>query len=147
MMPTGPKLFAAILMACLAFVVSQMIKPLFPQGTDLGWFSQVNAGIGLVIGWMFLGVRCGTGYANATAMGLTAVAGLVFWGLLAHSVYVMVVRSMRMMYDGPMEAVLGVFELMLEHAHLMAVPSVIGTLVAGGLILGALVEWSSRRWA
>ena len=69
-----------------------------------------------------------------------------FWVLMAASGYLMIRRSMRMMYDGVFDAVLGVFEQFIELGALLAVPGVLGVLMIGGLAVGAAARGASRRW-
>ena len=71
---------------------------------------------------------------------------VVLWALLGFSIYLMVDRSMKMMYDGPMEAVLGTFQLMFEYGKKMLVPEVIGAVLVGGVLGGWCAEWAGKRW-
>ena len=72
---------------------------------------------------------------------------VVFFTLLGFSIYLMVKKSYKMAYDGPMEAVLGVFQLMMEYGQMMLVPDVLGVLAVGGALGGVVTEWAGRRWA
>ncbi len=145
-MPTAAKLVAAILWGVLAWYVSQLIKPLFPEGTDLGFYAEVNAVIGVAMGWQVAGKRAGTTWAGAISYGLTATVAVVFWGLFLHSFAEMVRMSTRKLYDGPVDAVVGVFALMAEYGTLMLDTTVIGTLVIGGVLAGLLTEWTARNF-
>jgi hypothetical protein len=58
----------------------------------------------------------------------------------------MILRSTKMMYDGPMEALLGVFDLMLYYGKMMGSPEFIGTLLVGGIIGGLAAEAAGKRW-
>ena len=142
---TAAKLVGAILFAALAWYTSELIKPLFPDGYDPGRFSETNALIGLGVGWVVAGSRAGRGMASGISAGLTATVALVFWGLLLNCTYEMLRLSLRRQYDGPVEAVVGVFQLMIENLFLMLTPEVIGTLLIGGAVAGLIVEWTSRR--
>lgn len=144
-MPTFARLVAAVLFAGLAFWTSQLIIPLMPNERPMGYFSYINAAIGLVVGWRVLGSRAGNGYNAAIGISLTATAALVFWGLLLNSTIVMVELSFRKTYRGAVEAVVGVVDLMVAHAKIMFDPTVIGTLVVGGLIAGMITEWASGK--
>ena len=59
----------------------------------------------------------------------------------------MVRRSTKMLYDGPMEAVLAVFDLMVGYGRLMLDAPFIGVVVGGGVVCGWLTEFVSRRWS
>ncbi len=144
-MPTAAKLAAAVFFGALGFVVSMLIIPLFPEGTDLGWFQEVNTGIGLAMGWVVAGSRAGTGYVSAFSYGLTAMLAMVFWGLLIHSGVIMLERSLRKLYSGPVEALEDVFALMAEHGQMLLTPEILITLIGGSFLGGLFVEWVSRR--
>ena len=103
-MPTAAKLIGALSFAALAWFVSDLIKPLLPEGTQVGLLSPVNAFFGLLMGWRILGARAGEGIVSSVGYGLTAAVATVFWGLLAWAGYEMIVRSTRLYYDGPIEA-------------------------------------------
>lgn len=146
-MPTAPKLVAAVLFAVLAWFVSDLYKPLLPEGTQVGLLSPVNAVFGMLMGWQVMGRRAGDTMRAAFGYGLTTAAVIVFWALLFWSGYVMVRRSTRLYYDGPMEALTDMFGLMVEYARLGATPEVIGSLVVGALVFGWLTEQVARRFS
>jgi len=145
-MPTAAKLVAGLLWALVAWFASNLIKPYFPEGTDLGRFAEVNAALGLLLGWTMAGPRAGLGWSAAISYGLTTTVSLVVVGVFMHSFAEMVRLSMRRMYEGPVEGVVAVFGLMVEYFALMAQPDVIVTLLVGGLIAGLATEWAGRRW-
>ncbi|NUB45158.1 TrgA family protein [Fertoebacter nigrum] len=145
-MPTAAKLVAAIVFAALGFMAAELFKPAMPEGTQFGLFSPICAGIGLLCGWIVMGPLAGRGTWAAMGSGVRTAATIAFWALLGFSIYEMVLRSMKLRYDGPMEAVLAVFDLMLERGRLMLMPDLLGLLLLGGLLGGVLVEWAGRRW-
>jgi hypothetical protein len=146
-MPTAGRLAAAVVFTALIWSVSQLIKPLFPEGTDTGAFAEVNAGLALVISWLFAGARAGrSGWSGAVSYGVTNVVAITFWALLLHSGAEMVRLSLRNRYDGPAEAVIAVFGLMWDHAQLMATLPVLGLLLLGGAVGGLITEWFGRRF-
>lgn len=145
-MPTAAKLVAAILFAALAWLVSELLKPFFPEGTDLGRFSEYNALIGAVMGWQLAGARARTTWANAVAYGLTAAAGTVALALLIYSFNRMIAQSVRRIYEGPVEALVDVVRIMVENARLLGDPQVLIVLVAGGVLGGLVTEWVGRRY-
>jgi hypothetical protein len=145
-MLTAAKMAAAILYAGLAWYVSELIKPLFPEGQDLGWFSEVNAVIAAALAWNIAGSRAGGSWAAAVSYGLTTTIAMTFWGIFLQSGGEMIRQSLRKLYDGPSEAVVAVFGLMFEYGQLMATPQVLGTLLAGGVVAGLLVEICGRNF-
>ena len=145
-MPTAAKLAAAILFGALAWWVSQMIKPLFPEGTDLGRFAEYNAALGAVIGWRVAGARARTSWPNAVAYGLTAAVGTVAMGLFVYSLLRMLSQSVRKVYEGPMEALVDVVRIMLENVQFIANGEVLTILLAGGVLGGLVTEWVARNY-
>lgn len=145
-MPTAAKLVAALCLAVLAFVTSELIKPLMPASTQFGLFSYVNTAIGLITGWLVVGNRAGRGQVAAVSNGLTGVVALVFWCLFVHSTNEMVDLAMRHRYDGPVEAAVGIFELIVKYGTVMIDVRVIGTLLFGALLTGFLSEVVAGRW-
>ena len=145
-MPTFARLVGGVLFAGLAYYASLLIVPLFPPEEQLGWFREVNAGVGLVVGWRLMGARAGDGYSNAIGLGLTTSVMMVVVALLIHSTVVMIQNSLRFAYDTAPEAVIGVFELMLDHAFLMSTMEIWGTILIGGVVIGILTEIVARRF-
>lgn len=147
-MPTGAKLIGAIAFAALAYFVSDLIKPILAdtEGSRVGWFSEVNGLIGLVIGWRLMGRGAGETYRKAFGFGLTTLFAIVFWCLLIWSGYKMVQRSMDLRYDGAIEALQSMAQMMVEYAQLVAVPEVIWPAIVGALFMAWLTEYFARRW-
>jgi hypothetical protein len=145
-MPTAAKLAAAVAFAFVALLTAQLYIPQLPKGTQLGYFRPITTAIGFAVGWFVMGPLAGRGYRAAAETGIRSSATVVFWALFGFSIYIMVDRSMKMMYDGPMEAVLGVFQLMFEYGKKMLVPEVIASVLIGGLLGGYFTEWAGKRW-
>lgn len=145
-MPTASKLISAAAFALIAFIAAELYKTTVPERTEWGQLSLICAGIGLLCGWLVMGTLTGRGYRAATGYGLRTSVTIMFWILIGFSIYEMVKRSTNLRYDGPMEAVLGSFELAMEFAVSMATVPVIGTFAIGGIVAGALAEWVGRRW-
>ena len=58
----------------------------------------------------------------------------------------MINKSMRRSYDGPVEAVVNVFEIMMEVAQELYDPTVIGVIAAGAIIVGIFSEFFAQRF-
>lgn len=145
-MPTAARLVAAVLFAVLGWFVSELVKPLFPPEQQTGWFSEANAVIGFLVGWVFVGKRAGDTYSGALGYGITGALLLVIWGLFLHSFYEMIEKSLRKQYDDALEAVVAVFEIMIKHGPVLIDPVVVGTLLAGSMVIGLIVEFVGRRF-
>ena len=145
-MPSAAKLFAALCLMVLAFIVSGQIMPLFEEGKDFGYFTVINMAIGAVVGWSVMGRRAGKGFTPAINNGLTGVVVMVFWCLFVQGCNEMFRLAMRNWYDGPFEAVLAIFEIGFEFAQMMVVPNILTTLLIGSIATGLITEHASRKW-
>lgn len=145
-MPTAAKIIAALCMAVVGYVVSEVIKTLMPEGTGFGYFSWVNTILGVFVGWIVVGKRAGRGTGDAIGNGITGVVVLVLWGLLIQSSYEMFQLSMKRRFDGPVEAFAAIFELSIEYGTIMVDAGVIGVLVVGALVTGYATEYAARHW-
>lgn len=146
-MPTAGKLVAAVLFAAIAWLAAELFKPAMPEGTPFGHFSLICAGVGAVCGWLVMGRRTGYGASAAISAGIQTSVTLTFFALLGFCIYLMLRRATRLMYDDPMQAIIGVFELMVEHGLLMLTAPVLGTLLLGGVLGGLVTDWTARRWS
>jgi len=146
-MPTAAKLVAAVLFAAIGLMAAMAYVPQLPEGSQIGRLREVCAGIGLSCGWFVMGRLVGKGYGAAMGFGVRTSVTVAVWALLFFSIYEMVVQSTRMRYDGPMEAVVATFGILLDYGRLMLAPEVIGVLLIGGLVGGMLTEAVGRRWS
>ena len=146
-MPTAAKLIAAVVFAIVALIAAITFVPHMPEGSQIGLFRELTAVIGFLVGWFVMGDLVGKGYGEAAGSGLRTSVTVVFFTLLGFSIYLMVKRSYKMVYDGPMDAVLGGFQLMMEYGQMMLVPDVLGVLAVGGALGGVVTEWAGRRWS
>lgn len=146
-MPTASKLIAALLFGALAFFVSDLVKPLLPEGTQFGIFSPLNAAVGALMGWRISGTRAGLSMRASLGYGLTTALITVFWCLFIWSGYLMVESSMRLRYSGPVAALQDMGMMMIEFARMMATGPIIGSLVVGALFFGWLTEQVARRYS
>lgn len=146
-MPTAAKLVAAGVFFIVGWIAANAYVPILGVGAAAGFFRELVGLLGALIGWRVMGAEAGNGYRQAIGSGLKTSILLVFFALLLFSVREMVFLSMKMRYDGPMNAVLDVFKLMLERGQELATGAIIGTLVIGGIIGGIITEKASRRWS
>lgn len=145
-MPTAAKLFAALAFAVLAFFAAEILKPHMPEGTQFGNFSFYCALIGLVSGWRVMGPAAGRGWREAMNAGVGTAAVMVAIALLIFSIYQMLVLAFRRTYDGPMEAIVGIFGVGVGYVMELLAWDVLAVLVVGGALAGMLSEWAARRW-
>lgn len=145
-MPTAAKLVAALCFAAVGWLAANAFVPQLGETPNEGAFREITALIGFACGWRVMGSLVGQGYADAVGSGLRTVVTLVFFALLGFSTYLMIGESMKMRYDGPMDAILGVFELMMDYGRRMLTVGVLGVLALGAVLGGVAAEWARRRW-
>lgn len=146
-MPTAAKIFAAFAFAIVAFFTAEVFKPHMPEGTQFGLFSFVSAAIGALVGWRIMGPEAGRGNWMAINAGLKTAVCTALVALLVFSTYEMLVLAFRPAYNGPMEAVVGIFDLAVEFFVTMLAWDVLIVLLVGGALAGLMSEWAARRWS
>ena len=146
-MPTAAKLTAAIFFALLGWLCGDQVKAMLPEGSSASMLSITLAVIGMLAGTAMSGRRAGDGYRAALGYGLTSAAMLAFWGIFIFAGYKMLQNSIARRYDGAIEAIQEMVAFGLEYAVFIAVPTIVVTLIVGGLFGGWLTEWVSKRWS
>lgn len=146
-MPTAARLVAALSLGGLAWLASDMVRPLMPPQTAFGWFNYVNLALGLLCGWFIMGSRAGRGYTEAFGNGLTGVFALVFWAFFAQSFNLMLKQALDKKFEGPVEAIIAIFKNALDYALFLGDVPLIATLLIGGIVCGLLAEFAARRWS
>ena len=145
-MPTAAKLFGALAFAILGWISANIFSTGMPEGSQIGLLREIVAAIGFLSGWRVMGPAAGRGYYAALGGGVKTGIVMVFFSLLGFSIYEMVLLSMKMRYDGPVEAVLGIFDLMIEYGQLMLRTDLLVTLFAGSALGGWIAEFAGKHW-
>ncbi|MBD3679400.1 MAG: TrgA family protein [Rhodobacteraceae bacterium] len=146
-MPTGSKLTGFVCFGFLAWFTAGVLIGTFDEPKQTGYMPEIVAVLGALAGWRVMGPRTGDGYNGAAGAGLTTSAVMTVWSVFTFALYEMIVESTKMRYDGPMQAIIGMFELCIEYGMWLISPEVIGTLVVGGIICGFITEFIGKRWA
>lgn len=146
-MPTAARLVAAICLAIVAYIVSGLIMSLMPDSTDFGIFVPLNVFLGVLAGWLVMGRRAGRGTTAAINNGLTGVFVLMLWGIGVQACNEMVRLAMKNRYDGPMEAVVAIFQIGAEFGLMIATAPILAFLVVAAVISGLIVEFAGKRWS
>lgn len=147
-MPTGGKLIAAICFGALAYFITDLVKPLLPEGTQVGWFSPINALIGMAMGWTIMGKGAGVSLRQSLGYGLTTLAATAFWCLVFWSGYEMLQTSMRkgQGYNGPVEALQDMAQMAIDNAVMAGAQEVIWPAIIGAIFMSWLTDFFARRW-
>ena len=145
-MPTAGRLAGAISFLILGLALAFIAMPLFEEGKMPSWWFPLAGAAGLWTGWVVVGTRTGNGWAAGIGNGITGVVALVFWIMFLFSFFEMIKKSMRNSYDGPMDAVMNVFELMYKNAIQLFNIEMGIAMVVGGLLAGLFSEFFGKRF-
>jgi hypothetical protein len=145
-MPTGAKAMAAVNFAVVGWMMANAYVPNMPEAATVGYFRELTGLLGAIIGWRVMGRSVGKGYVGAIGSGWKTVLVLVFFALLLFGIYEMLMQSVKMRYDGPFEAIIDVFKMMLERSEPLLSLGVVLVAAIGGGIAGILTENANRRW-
>ncbi len=145
-MPSAIRLAGLVIFGLMAWVVSEQIVATLPEGTYVGNFSKFNALIGAVLGWIFLNPRIAQRASGPIGAGITAAVAILIWGLMLHSIREMIKLALRKYYDGPVDAVVGVFQLMIDYGMQIATPTIIITILVFGIVGGLVCSEVAKRW-
>lgn len=145
-MPTAAKLVAAICFAAIGWIAANAHIPALGENAAYGFFREITAVIGALVGWLVMGNLVGQNYAEAAGSGLRTSVTLVFFALLAFSTQGMLKNATKNIYDGPMDAVLAIFQIMMENGRDMLTVGVLTVLIGGGMLGGVVTEWANRKW-
>lgn len=137
---------AAISFAVVGFITALAYIPNMPEAGRAGSLPMMVAVLGAIVGWRVMGTSVGKGYFRAIGSGWKTIVVLVFFALLFSAIYEMLQLSVRMRYDGPLDAILDVFQRMMDRSVPLLTVPVLGAMVIGGAIAGMLTENASRRW-
>jgi hypothetical protein len=145
-MPTAGRLTGAMAYALLGGVLGWLLIPFFDAGRVPDYWLAICIAAGLLVGWVLVGTRTGQRTGVAIGTGLTAAAALAFWVLFVVGARRMVGDSMRGRYDGPTDAVIGVFANMIDDAQQFADPAILLLLVLGSVAAALLTNLIGTRF-
>ena len=145
-MPTMGRLAGAVFYGLLAGGLAWLRVPYFEEARAPRFWYPLCGIVGVLTGWVFVGPRTGQGTGPAIGTGLTGAVALAFWVLFFLSGHDMIRLSMRGRYDGPMEAVTGVFAIMVDYALRFQSPLILAVWLGGGIIAGLLADALGKRY-
>ncbi len=145
-MPTAGRLTGAIVFALFGWYLAGISIPFFPESNAPDYLLPASAAIGVIIGWKLCGSRAGNGYNPAISIGLTCGFSLAFCLIFLVSFNQMISNSFRLRYDGPMEAIVDVFSLMMEFSVYFFDVTLIATVLIGGVVCSLITEFVGRRY-
>ncbi|MEO0369964.1 MAG: TrgA family protein [Pseudomonadota bacterium] len=144
-MPTMGRLIAAIGMAGLGYFGATLVMQIWPIDFNFGWFREFSAAVGAAMGWRVIGTRLGRGVIPGINAGLTGLGAMLFWLFLLLSFNEMIGRSLDLRYDGPFEALNGMFEIAFEWALNIANVRFWMLIIGGAMLVGLISELVSKK--
>ena len=145
-MPTGAKLVAAICFAVVGWILANYYSLNMPDASAAGPIREGAAVVGAIVGWMVMGPSVGKGYVEAAGSGIKTAVVLAVVALFVLALREMLDNSVKLRYDGALDAILDVFHTMAERSEALLSLGVFGTIFLGGIIGGLLTENAGRRW-
>ena len=147
-MPTAAKLVAALIFAVIAYVAADQYAFVVPDGRPAGPLREVSALVGLLTGWFVMGdfVMKPRGTVEAMGTGVRCSVTLAFVVLVIYSIWEMLDRALDGRYKGLQDALLDIFARALAFGTPIFTPGVLGVLLLGGLMGGALAKFAADRW-
>ncbi|MCB2110843.1 MAG: TrgA family protein [Defluviimonas sp.] len=145
-MPTAAKLFAALAFAVLGFFAGEVALPHLPPGAQPANFSFYCMLIGLVCGWRVMGPAAGRGNLESVNAGVRTAAVMTLLALIIFSIVQMFILAYRHQFDGPMDAVVGIFGIAVNFGASLLNWDIMAVLLLGGVLGGLMAEWAARRW-
>lgn len=145
-MLTASRVIAGVVFAIVTWFACEFVKQNLPEDTNAGLFSELSAALAFVLAWRIAGPNQKIGYGAAISNGITTAVAITISVTFLHAGIKMIRESMKMRYDGPMDAIVEMFNLAGQYAMMAATALPIATMVIGGIVGGLVVEWASRRW-
>ncbi|WP_176441000.1 TrgA family protein [Oceanicola sp. 22II-s10i] len=145
------RLVSAIMVAFLGWIVSGMVKVQVLEVYDtynFGKFVGLTLLIGWMCGWFIIGGRANgrLGFGTAPAVGVSAVAMMVFWVLLLVSFNEMLRQAMERRFRGAMEAINEIPIIAIDYGQYLMTKEILLTLLIGAMVIGWLADLSARLW-
>ena len=145
-LPTAAKLMAAVSFAVVGWIMANYYAMNMPDASSAGPIREGAAVIGLFVGWAVMGSSVGKGYVEAAGAGIKTAVVLAVVALFMLALREMLQNSVKMRYDGALDAILDVFQVMAQRSHAVLSLGVFGTVLFGGIVAGLLTENAGRRW-
>lgn len=144
-MPTAARLTAAIAFAIVGYFIFTTMVPLYGEDVVPSYLLPLSVAVGLWAGWVLCGANAHT-IPKGVGTGITAVLAQAFWILLIISFVKMIDRSIRKRYDGPIEAISDVFQLMYDDLLRFGTVEMGTVLLVGGLAAGIASGYMGKKY-
>ncbi len=146
-MPTAGRLAGAIVFALFGWYIGGLMGAFFEEERPPQFLIPMCVVFGLFLGWKLCGSRAGKGYRQAVSNGLTTTGAFAFCVVAALGGNQMITNALRNRYDGPMDAFVDTFELIIEQASIFVDIPFLTTLVIGGIICALIAEYFGKNFS
>lgn len=146
MMPTMPKLVGAIGLALTGVMTVALLEPYLNAEVKTDGLQLVAISFGMLLGWRVIGTDGGGRPGKTAAAGFRAAFYLGICTLLFLGAVQMLLKALRMRYDGPIEALGDVVSQGVAVGYMVLQVDVIAMLFLGGAVTAILSSWAGRRW-
>jgi hypothetical protein len=144
-MPTASRLVAALDFGALGYVIYITMLEIYADETVPVYLLPLCCVAGLWAGWVICGKHA-LYITSGIGAGYSAIVCQAFLILFIMSFVIMIERSLRRRYDGPMEAIVDTFTLMFENGLSFGTPEMGIILLVGGFVSGAAAGIAGRRF-
>lgn len=145
-MPTGAKLLGAILFAITGALAAWIGIPGLPDGRQPGLLIPIATLSGVYFGWTLAGARVGNTLRQSLVLSLRTIVLMFVSTMFLIAGEEAYQRSIKLRYDGPVEAVTDIANLMIYFGEMAVQPAVL-TVMGLGIVIGAVfVSWAGRVW-
>ncbi len=140
------RLAAALGLGGTGFLAAFLHMATFEEGTAAPYFAPVVAAIGLAIGWKSVGMAADKGHGGVLSLTVRGAVGLWVCAAIAFGMEEAFMRSIRMQYDGPFEALTSVPFLAWELFLTTLTPLPVAALWGGAFLTAAVCAGIVRRY-
>jgi len=136
----------ALLFAVIGGFAAWSGIPGLPDGRQAGLLVPLATLSGVYFGWTLIGARVGASLQQSLVLSLRSVVMMVLATLFMIAGEEAYQRSIKLRYDGPVEAVTDIANLMIYFGKMAMQPSVLTVLGLGVLVGAVFVNWAGRVW-
>lgn len=145
-LPTAAKLIGVLGMSALAFLFVSAVLNWLPAGVRTVGLLPFAISGGVIIGWRVLGMHSGKGWPHVFGLGGRAAFYLGLYVLFFLGTQQMMTKALRMRYDGPIDAIVGVIAEGISIGIALLRLDVMLLLFIGGMVSAMMSEYAARRW-
>lgn len=145
-MPTAARAVAAFIMALMGAAAAHYILPLVHDDTIIPYFPCFSGFLGAVTGWISVGRRIDQRKYGSLSAGLTGSALFAFWFVFFQVSYRVLQFALRGRFRRNGDAFDEFVGWFIEYSALLLTFEMLGVLLSGGIVAGAVANIASKYW-